>query len=147
MNCFTCRTRRQGSPCVTADAIGSVWETERKCCTFLHDRASFLVMKTCSHCGTANADAHKYCQQCGRALAGVAPAAAGSDATVQWTGQAVPSKAGLPRAVAVEELFGSKKQLVIGRSPDCDVCLSHPMVSRRHALFERRPEGLRLRDL
>jgi hypothetical protein len=36
---------------------------------------------------------------------------------------------------------------VIGRAADCDVTLPHAMVSRYHALLERLPEGLRLRDL
>jgi ABC-type multidrug transport system ATPase subunit len=114
---------------------------------FILHGSSFIVMNTCSHCGTVNAAAHKFCQQCGRDLAAIGPEVPGSDATVQWTGQPVPSGVGLPRALAVEDLFGSKTQLVIGRSPHCDVCLPHPMVSRQHALLERRPEGLRLRDL
>ena len=51
------------------------------------------------------------------------------------------------RAAAIDTLFAAKNRLVIGRAPDCDVCLPHPMVSRYHALLERQPEGLRLRDL
>ena len=47
----------------------------------------------------------------------------------------------------VAELFAAKGRLVVGRAPDCDICLPHPMVSRYHALLERLPEGLRLRDL
>jgi pSer/pThr/pTyr-binding forkhead associated (FHA) protein len=50
-------------------------------------------------------------------------------------------------AVAVADLFAGKDRLVIGRAPDCDVCLPYPMVSRYHALLERLPHGLRLRDL
>ena len=47
----------------------------------------------------------------------------------------------------VEKLFAAKVRIVIGRAPDCDVVLPHPLVSRYHALLERRPEGLRLADL
>jgi ABC-type multidrug transport system ATPase subunit len=54
----------------------------------------------------------------------------------------------LPRnLVPVPALFGTRDRLVIGRAPDCDVCLPHPTVSRYHALLERRRSGLRLRDL
>jgi ABC transport system ATP-binding/permease protein len=107
-------------------------------------------MKTCSHCQTANTDADRVCKQCGRPLE--APAG-GSDKTVRWTGQAVtPVRPVMPErpsrgAVAVADLFAGKDRLVIGRAPDCDVCLPHPMVSRYHALLERLPHGLRLRDL
>jgi ABC-type multidrug transport system ATPase subunit len=50
-------------------------------------------------------------------------------------------------AVSVDTLFGTKSRLTIGRAPDCDVCLPHPTVSRRHALLERLPQGIRLSDL
>jgi predicted amidophosphoribosyltransferase len=107
-------------------------------------------MKTCSHCQATNAEDDKFCKQCGRPLE--APTG-GSDKTVRWTGQAVapvrPVMTQLPfrGAVAVADLFAAKGRLVIGRAPDCDVCLPHPMVSRYHALLERLPHGLRLRDL
>jgi ABC-type multidrug transport system ATPase subunit len=57
------------------------------------------------------------------------------------------SKDGLRRVMSIEALFGSKDRVLIGRSPECDVCLPHPTISRRHAVLERRPDGLRLRDL
>src|SRR5262245_40392395 len=127
-------------------------------------------MKTCNHCQTTNADANKFCQQCGRPLDPAAGDAAAPDATVHWSGslRGAPGKgdsgshpdltvrwAGRPlsaahaqrRAIEVATLFGAKDRIVIGRAADCDVCLSHAMVSRYHALLERRPEGLRLRDL
>jgi ABC-type multidrug transport system ATPase subunit len=72
-------------------------------------------------------------------------AGASSDVTVRWRGQQ-PGRA-WQQAVPVATLFGAKERLVIGRAPDCDVCLPHAMVSRYHALLERLPEGLRLRDL
>jgi ABC-type multidrug transport system ATPase subunit len=120
-------------------------------------------MKACPHCSTANADGSRFCQRCGRSFdpavpaVPLSPAKAGArganaspgapaDATVLWTGQALPGGA-VRRAVAVEALFAAKNLLTIGRSPDCDVCLPHPTISRHHALLERLPEGLRLHDL
>jgi ABC-type multidrug transport system ATPase subunit len=100
-------------------------------------------MKTCPRCQTANADSHHFCQQCGRPVDSAAPA---SDATVHWSVGRLPER--LPRhTVSVAALFASKDRLVIGRAPDCDVCLPHPTVSRYHALVERCPDGLRVQDL
>ena len=105
-------------------------------------------MKTCSACRNDNPEANRFCQHCGRPL-DTAAAPPPADATVQWTGGALPgsAKVGLVRSTAIEALFLGKKRIVIGRAPDCDVVLPHPMVSRYHALVERLPEGLRLRDL
>ena len=100
-------------------------------------------MKTCAHCQTANADKNHFCQQCGRPFA--VPGT--DDKTVHWHGQRVAGQATPYRNVAVANLFQAKNRLVIGRAPDCDVCLPHPMVSRYHALLEKLPEGLQLRDL
>ena len=100
-------------------------------------------MKTCTQCQTVNADSSKFCQQCGRTLEAAPP----SDATVQWKGGALPSARAPRRVIAVADMFGDKTRLVIGRAPDCDICLPHPMISRYHALLEHVPEGLRLRDL
>jgi ABC-type multidrug transport system ATPase subunit len=47
----------------------------------------------------------------------------------------------------VDTLFAEKSQLLIGRAPECDICLPHPTISRHHARLERRPAGLELRDL
>jgi ABC-type multidrug transport system ATPase subunit len=102
-------------------------------------------MRTCARCQTANALTNRFCQQCGRPLDVPTPPT-GPDATVRWGGQQMPVR--LPQtAASVATLFGAKDRVVIGRAPDCDVCLPHPMVSRYHALLERRPDGLRLRDL
>jgi ABC-type multidrug transport system ATPase subunit len=99
-------------------------------------------MKTCPRCQAVNAEEDRFCRQCGRPLDGVPP----SEATVRWTGQRVAG--GLPRqTVPLARLFGTRDRLVIGRAPDCDVCLPHPSVSRYHAWLERRPDGLHLRDL
>src|SRR5262245_20082320 len=100
-------------------------------------------MKPCSRCQAVNADSHPFCPQCGRPLDWATPP---SDETVHWTGGR-PARH-LPRhVVPVATLFATKKRLIIGRAPDCDLCLPHPMVSRYHALLEQRPDGLRLRDL
>ncbi len=102
-------------------------------------------MKTCSTCRIENADANKFCQQCGRPLDAEPDSPA--DATVRWTGGPLSARLGPVPAVPVEKLFAAKARIVIGRGGDCDVVLPHPLVSRYHALVERRPEGLRLSDL
>jgi pSer/pThr/pTyr-binding forkhead associated (FHA) protein len=103
-------------------------------------------MKNCPSCQTANAETNRFCQHCGRPLDATASPPS-VEATVRWTGQQLSAKEIAQPSVPVEKLFASKARLVIGRAPDCDVCLPHPMVSRYHALLERRPEGLRIRDL
>src|SRR5439155_5840340 len=50
-------------------------------------------------------------------------------------------------AIGLDTLFAQKPQVTIGRSPECDICLPHPSISRYHALLEQTPHGLRLRDL
>src|SRR5581483_9176133 len=100
-------------------------------------------MKTCAHCQTANTDKNAFCQQCGRPF--VAPT--DGDKTVAWHGQRVAAQFTPYRHIAVAKLFQHKDRLVVGRAPDCDVCLPPPMVSRYHALLEKLPDGLRLRDL
>jgi ABC-type multidrug transport system ATPase subunit len=110
-------------------------------------------MKTCPQCHTDNPDSNRFCQQCGRLLHQRTPenATVAIGATVRWAGSsgALPSlKAPMPANVPLADLFGSKDRLVVGRAPDCDVCLPHPMVSRYHAFLERQPDGsLRLSDL
>ena len=102
-------------------------------------------MKTCANCQTVNADKNAFCQQCGRAFVALADGI--GDKTVSWNGQRIAVQVTPYRNVPVAALFQQKDRLVIGRAPDCDVCLPHPMVSRYHALLEKLPEGLRLRDL
>jgi ABC-type multidrug transport system ATPase subunit len=106
-------------------------------------------MILCRHCATLNDASHKFCRQCGKSLeapaAGAAPAP--SDATVRWSGHVVRGASGLQRTFPVESLFADKKQLLIGRAPECDICLPHPTVSRHHALLEWLAPSLRLRDL
>jgi ABC-type multidrug transport system ATPase subunit len=104
-------------------------------------------MKTCPRCGLENAVESRFCTRCGRALDGAAPIAAGrEEATVRWAGEAV-RVGGMRRALPLSVLFAAKDRVVIGRAPESDLCLPHPTISRRHALLERVPEGLRLTDL
>jgi ABC-type multidrug transport system ATPase subunit len=98
-------------------------------------------MNPCPHCGTDNAVGHKFCRQCGKPLP--APEA---DATLRWHGP-VRHGGGLERAVPVETLFAAKKEVLLGRAPECEICLPHPTVSRRHAALEWQAPVLRLRDL
>lgn len=102
-------------------------------------------MKSCGKCGSENNDDARFCRQCGAAFS-VAPVLP-ADATVRWQGQKHSAAALVQKDVPVDALFGTKTRLVIGRAEDCDVCLPHPMVSRYHALAERLPDGVRLRDL
>jgi ABC-type multidrug transport system ATPase subunit len=98
-------------------------------------------MNPCPHCGIGNADGHKFCRQCGKALA---PPTA--DSTVRWAGP-VPHGSKLARTVPVEGLFAAKKAVLLGRAPECEIYLPHPSVSRRHALLEWQAPTLRLCDL
>ncbi len=99
-------------------------------------------MQTCSSCGAAATADDQFCRSCGQRLGAAIP----SDATVRWTGT-LPLRRDPRSAIPLDTLFAQKSQVIIGRAPDCDVCLPHPSISRYHALLERRPEGLRLRDL
>jgi ABC-type multidrug transport system ATPase subunit len=101
------------------------------------------MTKPCAQCGTTNAEGSKFCQRCGKPLF----EAMAADATMRWTGKPVGTKPSLSQAIPVETLFKAKRKIVIGRAPDCDICLRHPTVSRYHALLEQLPQGLRLRDL
>jgi ABC transport system ATP-binding/permease protein len=111
-------------------------------------------MKTCSSCGRANPADHKFCQQCGRALDnGTAPPRPAGRGDETLMSGAPAARAGLRaeprRSRTVDEVFaGGKTRLIIGRSPDSDILLSHPTISRRHAQLERLPDGrLLLTDL
>src|ERR1700746_109271 len=107
-------------------------------------------MKPCTFCGTTNAANNRYCQQCGQPLndSGVGKPLEPTNETLKWSGKLPPQpKEDSRRSIAVDQLFASKSRILIGRATDCDVCLPHPTVSRYHAVLEKLPEGLRLRDL
>lgn len=53
----------------------------------------------------------------------------------------------LPEGAAAEFLLAEGARARIGRSPECELCLGDPSVSRMHASLEPVPGGWRLRDL
>ena len=54
----------------------------------------------------------------------------------------------LKLGTSVEEAVAFKgQQMVIGRDPQCDYPLTHPMVSWHHARLERTPRGIEIEDL
>jgi ABC-type multidrug transport system ATPase subunit len=102
-------------------------------------------MKVCSHCGHSADESLATCPRCGNPLAS---AGASRDETLRFSGPPLAVRGEARRTIALDALFAHKSRLLIGRSPECDVCLAHPMVSRRHALLERASDGrLRLTDL
>src|SRR5437764_3010816 len=103
-------------------------------------------MKLCPACHTPNAAGSKFCKQCGKSLDAPPGGPDPVDATVRMTATQA-SRGPSQQTFEVSALFRGKDRLVIGRAPDCDICLPHPTVSRYHALLERRPDGLWLRDL
>ena len=102
-------------------------------------------MKTCPQCGCASPADFKFCQSCGKDLAGLR---AVGDTTVFSADLPGGFRAESRRTTSLDALFGKKNIVLLGRSPDADLWLSHPMVSRHHALLERLPDSrLRLTDL
>ncbi|MBI1831847.1 MAG: ATP-binding cassette domain-containing protein, partial [Planctomycetes bacterium] len=106
--------------------------------------------KPCPQCQFANADDARLCQGCGQPLEDSAPAPTGSDAlaTVRWSGVPLRDKTTTHRTIRLDALFARKNKILIGRTPECDLVLAHPMVSRQHAELERLGDGrLQLTDL
>lgn len=102
-------------------------------------------MKSCLRCGIPNPATEQRCRQCGQPLA-TGPLRP-EESTVRWAG-GLPARDRQPgQPISVDDLFGAKNRLIVGRALDCDYRLDHPTISRHHALLERLPEGLRLRDL
>src|SRR5580704_9188319 len=104
-------------------------------------------MKICPQCAQENPPLAAFCQNCGKPLT-LLPQSPGQDPTVRHVGPLPGVMGALRRTTALESLFAGKTSLRIGRSADCDVCLSHPMVSRHHALLQRQADGrLHVTDL
>jgi ABC-type multidrug transport system ATPase subunit len=108
-------------------------------------------MKTCPFCKEANDDGHRFCEKCGEQLDSLVlstgePSPQGLS-TVLLAPGSKPSSSLPRRSVPLTTLFSSQRELIVGRAPDCDICLQHPSVSRYHALFVRTPEGVQVSDL
>jgi ABC-type multidrug transport system ATPase subunit len=100
-------------------------------------------MKPCPHCQAESPAGSKFCQQCGRPL----DPGPTTEATVKMTATQFAARAPTQQTFDVSALLAGKSRLVVGRAPDCDISLQHPSVSRYHALIEKRPDGLFVRDL
>src|SRR5207237_740218 len=105
---------------------------------------------TCPFCHSDNDDTYRFCRQCGQPLDSLVlsagePAAVG--ASTLLVSPTSVSKAHTRRTVPLATLFAQRRELVIGRAPDCDVCLQHPSVSRYHALLVRVEQGVQVSDL
>lgn len=120
-----------------------------------------MVEVFCNNCGHRNPEGANFCSSCGAALA------TEDETTVTFTpvdGNAEPGEEDL--SLAVPELpqgcgilvvkrgpnAGSKFVLEAevtraGRHPESDIFLDDITVSRRHAEFERRPDGYIVRDV
>lgn len=106
-------------------------------------------MKLCSSCQRGNSDDATLCQACGQFFLASGSGGAAANATVRLQGPSpTASRTGLQRSIAVADLFARKSKLRIGRAADCDLILTHPLVSRQHAELTRLPDGrLWLTDL
>ncbi len=101
-------------------------------------------MITCTNCGTANPDDHRFCKQCGTLLA--QRGTEEDDDTVIIKLLESHGKIGQESALIgklwlldqnsghIERVYElSDEQVIIGRREDCAVCLTGNTVSRRHA--------------
>src|SRR5205807_7373293 len=106
------------------------------------------LMKTCPFCTIENDDSYRFCRQCGQPLDSLVlssdePAASGASTVLLQNQTSVRPR----RSVPLATLFARQRQLIVGRAPDCDICLQHPSVSRYHALLVRLAEGVQVSDL
>jgi hypothetical protein len=112
----------------------------------------------CSECGFQNGEAANFCSKCGTVLvpeddraqttmsfssAEVVTAAVAGDAA--GDGPTLLIRAGGGRAGEHLSLHAARE--TIGRAPDADLFLDDVTVSREHAVIEREPDGLYIRDL
>jgi hypothetical protein len=110
----------------------------------------------CVECGFQNSEAANFCAKCGTMLV---PEEPGGQTTISFVpptletdgagegtdGRTLVIRAGGGRGGEHIALNGSRE--TIGRAPDSDVFLDDVTVSRRHAVIERAPDGLYIRDL
>src|SRR5262245_11430392 len=100
--------------------------------------------KACPHCNHVNALDSQVCHMCGRPLAVGSPPPASPDAapqaTLLWTGGPLRVKSEPRRSTSLDQLFAAKSIIRIGRAPECELLLPHPMVSRHHAELQRLPD-------
>jgi hypothetical protein len=112
----------------------------------------------CPECGHHNRDSARFCGRCGASL--IEPAE--GEVTLSFT---PPDEAGADTGVleAIAEgatlvirLGGGRSgdhfsvgpdRTTIGRAPDSDVFLDDVTVSREHAVLERQPDGIHVRDM
>ncbi len=106
-------------------------------------------MKNCPFCGTDNETGHRFCRQCGQPIDSLILSSEEKGEPEAKTVQllAAPPSRQQRRTVPLATLFAQHRELIVGRAPDCDICLQHPSVSRYHALFLRLPQGMQVSDL
>ena len=127
-------------------------------------------MPICRQCGSPNPGSARYCSNCGNRLV-AAERPADTTATVPF-GTGVPDPDGdgpafsVDDTAAVEALPPGNALLIVLRGPNAgsrflldtdevtagrhdssDIFLDDVTVSRRHAVFQRTPEGYRVRDV
>jgi hypothetical protein len=112
----------------------------------------------CSECGFQNSDAANFCAKCGTLLVADEPGAqttmsfspadieaAEALAEASESGPTLVIRAGGGRAGEHLPLLGARES--IGRAPESDLFLDDITVSREHAVIEREPDGIYIRDL
>jgi pSer/pThr/pTyr-binding forkhead associated (FHA) protein len=112
----------------------------------------------CPECGHHNRDQARFCGRCGAALiepteaettmSFTPPADAGPDTGVMDAvaeGPTLVIRLGAGRTGDYYSVAGDRT--TIGRAPECDVFLDDVTVSREHAVLERHPDGIHVRDL
>jgi hypothetical protein len=123
----------------------------------------FSKKKVCESCGQKLHPSWDQCPYCGAGGKAPEPAAAAAPAPTpspKMRTMAIDAAAGgtTPIGSAVGwlvpldgpqtgELFQLKGRCVVGKAPDCDVCLNDPSISGRHAEFIAGRAGFRVNDL
>ena len=111
----------------------------------------------CPECGHHNRDQARFCGRCGASLlepteaettmSFTPPPEAGPDTGVMDAvaeGPTLVIRLGAGRTGDYYSVAGERT--TIGRAPECDVFLDDVTVSREHAVLERRPDGIHVRD-